>query len=81
MILTIAKLVTVNSTSKRKVSVLNLIGYLLELAKDDEKKLGKLMRKQINADDFEESVEDLNDFGKQTGIKSTKEYDFQCIKW
>lgn len=73
MRLTIAKLVTVNSTSKRKVSVLNLIGYLLELAKDDEKKLGKLMRKQINADDFEESVEDLNDFGKQSGIKSTKE--------
>lgn len=31
------------------------------------------MRKQINADDFEESVEDLNDFGKQTGIKSAKE--------
>lgn len=81
MILTIANLVTVNSTSKRKVSVLNLISYSLELAKDDEKKLGKLMRKQINADDFEESVEDLNDFGKQTGIKSTKEYDFQCIKW
>lgn len=31
------------------------------------------MRKQMNADDFEESVEDLNAFGKPPGIKSEKE--------
>lgn len=46
---------------------------LIELSKKDEKKLGKLMKKQLNPDDFEESVEDLNDFGKQKGIKSEKE--------
>lgn len=31
------------------------------------------MKKQVNPDDFEESVEDLNSFGKATGIKSEKE--------
>ena len=31
------------------------------------------MRKQINADDFEESVEDLNELDKPRGIKSEKE--------
>ena len=45
----------------------------------DEKKLGKLMKKQLNPDDFEESVEDLNDFGKQNCIKSEKEYALRTI--
>jgi hypothetical protein len=31
------------------------------------------MRKQINADDFEDSVEDMNEFDKPRGIKSEKE--------
>lgn len=31
------------------------------------------MKKQVNSDDFEESVEDLDEFGKPIGIKSTKE--------
>lgn len=31
------------------------------------------MKKQISPDDFEESVEDLNNFDKKVGIKSDKE--------
>jgi hypothetical protein len=49
------------------------------LNQKDEKKLGKLMKKQLNPDDFEESVEDLNDFGKQSCIKSEKEYALKRI--
>jgi len=57
----------------RKSECLPLIIWI-ELNKQDEKKLGKLMKKQISPDDFEESVEDLNNFDKKVGIKSDKEW-------
>jgi hypothetical protein len=37
-------------------------------------KLTKFMKRQLDADEFEESLGNLDDFGKQTGIKSEKEY-------
>lgn len=63
----------VDQLNFKNKSKLHVHSYGIEFNKEDEKKIGKLMRKQLDADDFEESVEDLNDFGKQTGVKSDKE--------